>query len=208
MTDVKVGTRESLYLFPQEHNTSTLDFMDFPFPYFVIQRCLGHDFEQAILEWFDADAPWKLVETDFYEQFEFSLLHTSLPRALASLVEPKSLCALRKTMGTLFNQEFSDRMTVLAHKLVPGQRIAIHNDHLEGHETHRLTIQINRGLQDDNGGYFVLFNTSDPGDIHRILRPISGSALGFEIGENSNHAVSKLHSGQRYTLVYSFYANP
>ncbi len=198
----------SPYLFPQDNKASTLDFKNAPFRYFLIQRCLDHGFEQAILEWFDCDAPWQLAETDFYEQFEFSILHVSLPPALVPLIEARSLSALRKTMGTLFNRKFSNRITVLAHKLVPGQRIAIHNDHLEGHETHRLTIQINRGLQDHDGGYFVLFNTSDPSDIHRILRPISGSALGFEIGENSNHAVSKLHGGQRYTLVYSFYANP
>ena len=52
----------------------------------------------------------------------------------------------------------------------------------------------------------MLFNSDNPKDIHRIVRPISGSAIGFEIGENSNHAVSRLHGGERYTLVYSFYS--
>ena len=92
--------------------------------------------------------------------------------------------------------------------MIPGQRIAIHNDYLGGHESHRLTIQFNRGLRDRDGGLFVLFNSDDPKDIHRIIRPVAGSGLGFEIGENSNHAVSRLHHGVRYTLVFSFHAQP
>jgi len=198
---------QSPYLLPQEHSNSAPELVALPFRYFLAQQCLDRGVEQALLEWFESDAPWKLAETDFYEQFEFSLLHSSLPQPLASLVDPRSLSALRNAMGSIFGLEFSDRMSVLAHKLVPGQHIAIHNDFLEGHETHRLTIQVNQGLQDHDGGLFVLFNTSDPSDIHRILRPVSGSALGFEIGEKSNHAVSRVLRGRRYTLVYSFYAN-
>ncbi len=101
---------------------------------------------------------------------------------------------------------FDDRTMLVAHRLMPGQRIAIHNDHLTGGETHRLTIQLNRGLRDEDGGFFMLFNSSDPKDIHRIIRPVTGSGIGFEIGRNSNHAVSRLHGGERYTLVYSFFA--
>ena len=198
----------SPYLLSHEHGLGAIEVVDIPFRYFLARRCLAHSMEQALLEWFETTAPWKLVETDFYEQYEFSMLHAPLPEPLIPLTQSPNLSFLSRSMGALFDLIFSDRISVLAHKLVPGQRIAIHNDYLGGHETHRLTIQLNRGLRDRDGGLFILFNSADPNDIHRIIRPVAGSGLGFEIGENSNHAVSRLHHGERYTLVFSFYARP
>ena len=196
----------SPYLLPYERSSDAVEFVDSPFRYFLARRCLDQDAERALLDWFETLAPWTLVETDFYEQYEFSMLHTCLPLSLRPLTEHSNLSLLRGAMETLFDLAFSERVSMLAHQLVPGQRIAIHNDYLDGHETHRLTIQLNRGLHDRDGGMFVLFNSADPHDIHRIIRPLAGSGLGFEIGEGSNHAVSRLHHGERYTLVYSFYA--
>ena len=197
----------SPYLLSHESNDDAVEFVESPFRYFVTRHCLDRDIEHTLLEWLETQAPWALVETDFYEQYEFSMLHTHLPLSLLPLTEPCNLSLLRDAMGALFNLVFTDRVSMLAHKLVPGQRIAIHNDYIDGHETHRLTVHLNRGLHDRDGGMFLLFNSPDPNDIHRILRPIAGSGLGFEIGEGSNHAVSKLHHGERYTLVYSFYAD-
>ena len=158
------------------------------------------------LEWFETDAPWQLIETDFYEQYEFRMLDVALPESVSRLTSPDNFSALRREMAEIFDVAFDERILLVAHKLVPGQRIAIHNDYLVGKETHRLTIQLNRGLRDEDGGLFMLFNSFEPSDIHRIIRPVCGSVIGFEIGENSHHAVSLLHGGERYTLVYSFYA--
>ena len=160
----------------------------------------------GLLAWFESDAPWSLVETDFYEQYEFSLFDVALPFSLSSLVSPDSLACLRRTMQTAFRRRLAEKMGLVAHKLMPGQRIAIHNDYLIGEETHRLTMQINRGLQHEDGGFFMLFNSFDASDVHRVLRPIHRTAIGFEISPASHHAVSRLHGGERYTLVYSFYA--
>ena len=177
-----------------------------PFRYFLAPRCLVPDAERALLEWFETDAPWRLVETDFYQQYEFSMLHMALPKSVAPLISPNNLAALRREMEAIFDVVLDDRIMLVAHKLVPGQRIAIHNDHLAGEETHRLTVQLNRGLDDADGGLMMLFNSFDPADVHRIIRPVTGIGIGFEIGENSHHAVSRLHGGKRYTLVYSFHA--
>ena len=160
---------------------------------------------QALLQWFESDAPWRLVETDFYEQYEFSMLDVVLPENVSELTSPDSLATLSREMAAIFDVTFGDRIMLVAHKLMPGQRIAIHNDYLTGEETHRLTVQINRGLHDEDGGLFMLFNSFNPEDVHRIIRPVCGSGIGFEIGENSNHAISRLYGGERYTLVYSFY---
>lgn len=177
-----------------------------PFRYFLARRCLARGIEQALLEWFETDAPWRLVETDFYEQYEFSVLDSTVPATVCSLTSPNSVATIRREMAAIFDVAFDERTRLVAHKLMPGQRIAIHNDYLAGEETHRLIVQLNRGLRDEDGGLFMLFNSDDPNDIHRIIRPVGGSAIGFEICENSNHAVSRLYGEERYALVYSFCA--
>lgn len=177
-----------------------------PFRYFLAVKCLAPEVEHRLLNWLEEDAPWKLVETDFYEQFEFDMRDADIPVTLAQLVAPEMLDCLRCKMEAALGDRLGQHVQVVAHRLDPGQRIGIHNDMREGGETHRLTIQLNRGLNDADGGFFMLFNSQDPSDVHRILRPISGSAIGFAIGPASHHAVSRLHGGARFTLVYSFHA--
>lgn len=185
----------------------TPDLIEDPFPHFCATDVLAETMQAALLRWFRTGAPWRLVETDFYEQWEFSLLHAKLPEALSPLVRPDALAELRSVVEQQFGTTLGERMTAVAHRLLPGQRIGIHNDYLPGEETHRITIQINQELTDDDGGLFLLFNSFDPGDVHSILRPISGTAIGFEISERSHHAVSRIHGGERYTLVFSFFGD-
>lgn len=177
-----------------------------PFHYFLAARCLSKSLELSLLNWLETAAPWQLKETDFYEQYEFSLLSVDLPDDVRALTSDAALGAARHRMEQIFSCALTERVELVAHKLIAGQRIAIHNDYLPGEETHRLTIQLNRGLQDDDGGFFMLFNSFDASDVHRIVRPVSNSGIGFEIGPASNHAVSRVHGGARYTLVYSFHA--
>jgi hypothetical protein len=182
------------------------DSAETPFRYFLADRCLTPEIETALLQWLEGSVPWKLVETDFYEQYEFDLRDAALPGELAVLVAPEALGCLRGKMECALGCRLGPRVDVVAHRLDPGQRIAIHNDLREGGETHRLTVQLNRGLSDEDGGFFMLFNSDDANDVHRILRPASVSAIGFAISAASHHAVSRLYGGTRYTLVYSFHA--
>lgn len=179
---------------------------DAPFRHCRVDRAVPAHREADLLAWLESAAPWRLVETDFYEQYEFSLLDVELPGNLTELFSTAALADLREAFGGTFGVRLGTQMTVVAHKLLPGQRIAIHNDFLEDGETHRLTVQLNRGLGDEDGGLFLLFNSGDPADVHAILRPVSGSGLAFEIGPSSFHAVSRQHGGERYTVVFSFYA--
>ena len=186
-------------------NLSSAESFSKPFDYFVSHQALNDDLSGPLLEWLVTEAPWKLVETDFYEQFEFSLWDVEVPAPLLILREPPFINQLKPKLENLFGVEFGHDVDVAAHKLVPGQRIRLHNDFIAGQKTYRLIIQLNRICKDDYGGLLLLFNSSDPADIHKVFRPVHNSAIGFVVSPTSNHAVSLIHGGERFTLVYSFY---
>jgi len=188
-------------------NFSSVETFSEPFPYIVSSEAFSEGMSLRILDWLGTYLPWKLVETDFYEQYEFSLFDVDLPLDLSFLKETSFLNSLRSEIKGLFNASLGSRVDITAHKLIPGQRIRIHNDYLPGQETHRLLIQLNRNWADDMGGFLLFFNSADPSDVHRVFRPIHNSLVGFAISPNSNHAVSTIHGGERFTLVYSFYGN-
>jgi len=176
-----------------------------PFEYFVSPQALRDDLSTTLLTWLETEAPWKLVETDFYEQYEFSFWDVDVPSHLLVLRKPSFLNHLKTKFEHCFKVNLCNEIDVAAHKLIPGQRIRIHNDFISGEKTCRLLIQLNRGCKDENGGLLLLFNSPDPADIHKAFRPIHNTAVGFVVSPTSNHAVSAIHGGERFTLVYSFH---
>ena len=190
---------------------ATLDFSRFevfsePFPYAVSPRVFNSELSSDILGWLETDAPWKLVETDFYEQFEFDFADADPPACLRFLQDQVFRDVLRTEIQKLFGVRLGGRVDATAHKLIGGQRIRIHNDYIPGGETHRLLIQLNRGWKDEHGGLLLFFNSPDPADVHKVFRPMNNSAAAFAISTASNHAVTPIHGRERFTLVYSFYA--
>jgi Rps23 Pro-64 3,4-dihydroxylase Tpa1-like proline 4-hydroxylase len=186
-------------------NLSSAERFSKPFDYFLSPQALSDQISTTLLDWFETDAPWKLVETDFYEQYEFSLWDVEVPPQLLVLRSPDFLNELKTKIENLFKVELGNDIDVAAHKLVPGQRIRLHNDFISGEQTYRLLIQLNRDCKDEDGGLLLLFNSADPSDIHKVFRPIHNDAIGFVVSPASNHAVSLVNSGERFTLVFSFY---
>ena len=178
-----------------------------PFPYFTATVGFGEGPSLDILRWLETEAPWELVETDFYEQYELSLLETQTPPSLTFVTQRPFLEDLRAKTEQIFGTRLGERIDCTVHKLVPGQRIRIHNDFIPDAETHRVLIQLNRGWNDAHGGLLMFFNSQDPSDLHRVFSPSHDSVVGFAISDNSNHAVSTIRGSERFTLVFSFYAN-
>ena len=157
------------------------------------------------LDWLETEAPWVLTTTEFYEQYEFSLLHVPLPPPVRDLASPETLSALRQQMSRHFRHPLSRRVDVTAHRLVPKQTIRIHNDYIPGGESHRLLLQLNRGWEPTHGGYLMFFDEPRPETVSRIVEPDNGSVQAFAISPRSHHAVSTVHAGERFTVVYSFH---
>ena len=179
-----------------------------PFPYFTAVATLDQELVVSLLRWFETKARWKLVKTDFYEQHELDWTEDEQLLPISFLTDQAFLSNLRGQIAAVFNQSFANRVDCSVHKLLPGQRIRIHNDLLNAgtSETHRVILHINRGWSLSQGGLLMLFNSPDPADVHKILMPLSGSLVGFEITERSNHAVTMVHGGERFAVVYSLYA--
>jgi Rps23 Pro-64 3,4-dihydroxylase Tpa1-like proline 4-hydroxylase len=178
-----------------------------PFSHVRIPRVLPPNYGDSILHWLSKEAPWKLRVEHFYEQDEFSLLSTNLSDEIQCLIQPSFVESVRESIRNWFRLDgVPDIVDINAHRLTPGQTIRVHNDFIDGGETHRLLIQLNRGWSVENGGLLMLFSSSAPEDVRSIILPTHGSGFAFEISSRSFHAVSQIKSGERYTLVYSLRA--
>jgi Rps23 Pro-64 3,4-dihydroxylase Tpa1-like proline 4-hydroxylase len=176
-----------------------------PFPHLRVADILSRNEADRILRWFKDEAPWKLTITDFYEQYEFSLLHTPLFPGMERLIAPSFTETISAALERLF--ELSRKLKLVgvsAHKLTPGQTIRVHNDFLGAEETHRLLIQLNDGWEVTQGGLLMLFASEVPESLESIVLPTHASGFAFEISPKSFHAVSTINAGERYTLVYTF----
>jgi Rps23 Pro-64 3,4-dihydroxylase Tpa1-like proline 4-hydroxylase len=178
-----------------------------PFPCFTIPQVMSEELEEALLAWFETEAPWRLAVMDFYEQYEFDFRHVNLPVDLKPLFSEESLNELRRRVGALLGVTLKPEIEITAHKLNRSQKIRIHNDARPDGETHRFLIQLNRGWNEANGGMLMLFRGPDVESLDDVIVPTSRSAFGFEISAASYHAVSQVYQSDRYTLVFSFYAD-
>jgi Rps23 Pro-64 3,4-dihydroxylase Tpa1-like proline 4-hydroxylase len=178
-----------------------------PFSHVRIPYVLPLDCADSTLHWLSEKAPWRLRVEHFYEQNEFSLLTANLSEEIECLVQPSFVESVRESVRNWFKLgAMPDIVDINAHRLTPGQTIRIHNDFIEGGETHRLLIQLNGGWKVENGGLLMLFNSSAPEDVRSVILPRHRSGFAFEISPRSFHAVSQIKCGERYTLVYSLRA--
>jgi Rps23 Pro-64 3,4-dihydroxylase Tpa1-like proline 4-hydroxylase len=175
-----------------------------PFPHAVSASFLEPALAEQALAWLETAAPWKLHIEDFYEQHECSLTADMLPADLVRLVSGDSIKDYARALLDPIGAEDVEFREATAHRLTGGQSIRIHNDFIEGAETHRILIQLNRNWADEDGGFLMLFSSADAGDVARVIRPLHRSAVAFEISPNSFHAVSPTVAGERYTLVFSY----
>ena len=176
-----------------------------PFPHMRVPAILRHEDADRVLCWLREAAPWTLTVESFYEQYEFSLLATTLESELDRLVAPDFVGTITAVLSDRFQVAADlDLVDVSAHKLTRGQTIRIHNDYLGAEETHRLLIQLNSGWEAEQGGLLMLFESDRPESLRSVVLPTHASGFAFEICPRSFHVVSSIKTGERYTLVYTF----
>jgi Rps23 Pro-64 3,4-dihydroxylase Tpa1-like proline 4-hydroxylase len=183
---------------------STLTIEETPFRHFSLVSVLKNGLETDLLEWFETTDAWSYTETDFYTQYEFSLFDAQIPVTLRALLDDTTIAAIENEFKNVYNTPSLQLVGLTAHKLIDGYRMGVHNDFIGEDETHRFLIQINANWGEDNGGYLMLFNSTNAEDVSKIVRPLNNTGFGFEISPKSYHAVSTVYDFSRYTLVYTF----
>ncbi|MDO4998514.1 MAG: cyclophane-containing peptide 2OG-Fe(II) oxygenase YhhC [Neisseria sp.] len=191
-------------------NPENIQIFKQPYPFARALDFLDKNQAIEILKWFE-NAPWHLTVTDFYSQYEFSLDNENVPNSLNYLISSETKQKLVNLMSQMFDCTFKNNVDVVAHRLSDNQVIKIHNDYIEEAdfeiETHRLLIQLNYGWIEENGGFLMIFASNNAHDIVDAILPEHRSMFAFEISPNSHHAVSQIHAGLRYTLIFNFYAD-
>ena len=81
-----------------------------PFEHFVWENVLKPELSLELLRWLEADAPWKLIEADFYEQFEFSLFEAELPKSMSFLSREDFLYFVRRRIEQLFGTRLTKKI--------------------------------------------------------------------------------------------------
>lgn len=175
-----------------------------PFPHFYSSFGLNEVNQTKIYDWLHSTIFWELSKTHFYEQFEFNLLTVPIPEEIKFLIQDQTKESIVNKFKLYFDVDKLDLVSVVAHKLIDGQKIGIHNDFINGEETHRLVLHFNPKWREENGGFLMLFNSSDSQDVASVFNPVSNFAFAFEISHSSHHAVSKIYNFTRYTIVYTF----
>jgi Rps23 Pro-64 3,4-dihydroxylase Tpa1-like proline 4-hydroxylase len=184
---------------------SAAKFSSDPFPHMRIQRILRRETADRALGWMRTKAPWALRVESFYQQYEFSFLSIDPEPEVRGLVTPPFIEVVRRALAKVFSvEEELDLVDIGAHLFRPGQTIRIHNDYLEGEETHRLLIQLNAGWDVKQGGILMLFGDRNPESLAKSISPTHGSGFAFEISQASFHAVTSITEGERFTLVYTY----
>jgi hypothetical protein len=155
--------------------------------------------------------PWRLSETDFYEQYEIPLLD-----CVAASLGPW----LKHLRRVLLSFEFSRALSkivggsslrvgdIACHRTIAGQQIGIHTDYSDNAEICRLTLHFNPNWHSADGGLFVVFAGRGPDSAVATYSPKHNTAMLFRISPNSFHAVTPVESArERYSMVIAMVPN-
>ena len=106
-----------------------------PFIHTTARALFPYDLAALTLGWMENQAPWKLRIASFYEQWELHLDVNSVPLPLRAICDHTTIDGLSSVMLEPLTSARLALTEVTAHKLVAGQTIRVHNDHLDGEET-------------------------------------------------------------------------
>jgi len=178
-----------------------------PYRHVFIPEVFEASFADAIARESEGLA-WRLSTTDFYEQYEVSLIDTEQPydgTALDTLREVALSPSFAEFISSITGQGPLDVVDVACHRSTTGQQIGIHNDFYPEGEVCRFTIHLNPNWTINDGGLFVTFASKDSATMKAAYIPTMNSALLFEISPASFHAVTEVTCTRpRYSIVVSF----
>jgi hypothetical protein len=174
-----------------------------PYPHIVSPQFYTERFAETLLTWLESDPGWRLKEAALFQQYELGFSKFKHCTEIQGLWDGAVLARMRDRVSHAFGVPVSGRINISAHMLMPNQHASIHTDNEPG-ETHRLVVQLNRGRAPDSGGNLTLLAGPTPGDVAVVFKQTSNSAIGFGLGPASHHAIGRVRTGARFTVIYTF----
>jgi hypothetical protein len=174
-----------------------------PYDHFVSPQFYTETFEETLLGWLESRQDWNLKAGILFELYELGFSRFIHCKEIEELWDGAVLARLRDAVTRAIGTPVSSRINIHAHKFVPGQFTNIHTDMIP-EETHRVVVQLNRGRADDSGGNLILLSGPRPVDVSVVFKQNSNSAIGFKLGAESFHAVGRVKTGTRFTVIYTF----
>lgn len=151
--------------------------------------------------------PWQLASTHFYDQYEVSLLDREWRCGpfLQRLQEVLQSEQAARHLSALVGRRALRVADIACHRSLDGQSIGLHNDVSPDGEVCRLTFHLSPGWTPEDGGHFVVFGGTSPNSAVAAYPPVMNTAILFEIGPSSHHAVTEVTSDKpRYSIVAAF----
>ncbi len=177
-----------------------------PFPHLYFHAPLDGVLAHGMVEDFQC-LPWRLSSTDFYDQYEVSLMDRdwAVGPALELFQQAVQSEALATVMAKIVGSPRLLVSDIACHLSKKGQSIGIHNDVSDAGEVCRLTIHLTPDWQPQDGGHFVTFASPSVNDAVAAYPPTFNTAVLFKIGASSFHAVSEIGSDRpRLSVVVAF----
>jgi hypothetical protein len=177
-----------------------------PFPHIYFRAPLDGTLAHGMVEDFQ-HLPWRLSRTDFYDQYEVSLMDRdwAVGPSLALFQQVAQSEALAGVVAEIAGSNGLLVSDIACHLSRRGQSIGVHNDVSDAHEFCRLTIHLSPVWQGQDGGHFVVFASPSVNDAVAAYPPTHNTAVLFRISESSFHAVSEIGSDQpRLSVVVAF----
>lgn len=183
--------------------------------YLILENLLPNTASTALAVLAHDEKRWKLHEESFFSQNDVSWVRREFGRPPLGVATPE-IAALLRTGAELIESEMNavigTHHTVVGHKMVVNQMVGIHNDSPEldrgRTENFRLIYYVDNNYSDDKGGHLLLFGSNNATDIIDAVRPLFNSAVVMQLSDKSYHAVSRVRSGVRYSLVVSYWGYP
>src|SRR5262249_31362582 len=145
------------------------------------------------LDWIAGDIPWRLRCGDFYDYYECNPALINPPGDCSVVFGADTRARLAQWLEDVFATRLSERSKMTLHKMVPPQRIGIHNDSpSEESEPHRLVVTLTSHWNESHSGYLALLSGPDPDAIVDVIPPLGNSGFAFEMSDHSYHAVSSV----------------
>jgi hypothetical protein len=178
-----------------------------------VSEVFDPDLYAALLDWLEHHASWSDYGDGLSEHSTVYLRGNETDEPWPH-VWAEWLPAAVETLAVAFDTSFRPGTTIWANRFCVGEKISVHNDFSPDPQpgdlrffTHRLIVYLTRSWSPEDGGMLGIFSDELAVQPLQIVPPLANSGIAMAFGPRSYHGVSRVRSGERYTINLSLVAS-